>query len=1034
VINKPEEKTRAFQAGGVDFVTKPFHLEEVLVRIETHLSIRNLQKQLQQQNELLNQKIKERDQAEKKLRAHHDGLEETITQHTAQLVNTNAQLRAEITERKLAQVSLQKLSSVIEQAADIVVITDKEGLIEFVNPAFEQVTGYQKSEVLGKNPRILKSERQPPEFYEGMWQTILSGHNFSAIIINKKKTGELYHEEKTITPLRDKSNTITHFVSTGKDISTRIQRENALIASEERFRTLTKLAPVGVYLTTPRGDCQYVNERWLAMAGLTFEAAIGQGWVQAIHPADREMVNVAWYQMVASQGAWGHEYRFMTPAGQITWVYGVATELRDDTGQITGYIGVNVDITDRKRIETVLQESEARYRLLAEKAKDIIWQVDIVEERVVYLSPASQHILGYTPAEMIATPLIKHLKRLSRTSRKNTQRYITELINAGSTPQVEISYVSEVEYTRRDGQTIWLESNIHPLFDDAGDFKGVMGISRDVTDRKLAEQAQQEHKQFLSALNEIVRAALQPLTLPQILQQLANSIGELFGADSAYLDLWDEPTQTAIPSAAFGKIKDSYTRMTLNPGEASLTKSVLEVGRPLTTQDIRKSPLVSRRLATLLPDCSLLGLPLIAGEQKLGAVIIGYNTPHPFSPTETARGQQVANQISLAIAKSRLLEETKLRWREAETLRLATSAITKSFNLSHRMDIILEQLRQVVTYDSATVQLLRHNHMEIVNSRGMPEPAKVLGLTFPLKEDNINGLVVHRQQPFIINNARTQEYARFFAPPHQPIGSWLGVPLIAQEKMIGMLTMDSMEPYHFNQEHIRLVVPFANHVASALENAQLFEQTRQDAETKATLLREVNHRVKNNLSAIIGLLYAERRHAGVQDNAIYQEIMDNLISRIRGLSIIHNLLSAAEWAPLSLSTICQQLIKSSQHMIPRGKLVVPHINPSPVAVGAQQATSLALIINELVTNTIKYGLADRDSINLQINISLHKEVIYLEYIDDGPGYPQSILDESQQNLGLYLIKTLVVSGLRGELTLLNNPGANALISFKLIKD
>lgn len=746
------------------------------------------------------------------------------------------------------------------------------------------------------------------------------------------------------------------------------------------------------------------------------------------------MVNAAWYHMVESQGTWGHEYRFMTPAGEVTWVYGLAAALCDGDGQLTGYIGVNVDITDRKKAEAALRESEARYRLLAEKARDIIWQVNIKESRLVYLSPSSWPILGYSPEEMLSVPLIEHLKRLSRASRKNTQRYLAEIMQSSVTPEVDIPYVAEVEYTGRDGQKIWLESSVQILVDDTGGVGGIIGVSRDISDRKRAEQEQREQEQFLSALNDITRMALQTPNLNQMLQQLADSIGRLFGADSAYLDLWDEPGHTVIPAAAYGKIKDSYPSLTLKPGEVSLTLAVLKVARPLTTQDSRKSPLLSHRIAAMLPDCSLLGLPLIAGEQKLGAAIIGYNLPHLFSPAEISRAEQAASQISLAIAKIRLLEETKLRWKEAETLRQAISAISRPLNLTHRTDLILEQLQQLVTYDSATVQLLRQNRMEIINCRGFAEPEKTRGLSFPLTEDNLNRLVVHRQQPFIIDDARTKEYARFFGPPHPPVGSWLGVPLMAQEELVGMLTMDSLEPHHFNQEHIRMVMPFANFVAVALENAQLFEQTRQDADTKAALLREVNHRVKNNLSAIIGLLYAERRHAGVQDNAIYQEIMNNLISRIRGLSIVHNLLSATEWAPLPLNTICQQLISSAQHTVPRDKQVLTQINPSAAAVGAQQATNLALIINELITNTIKYGFADRKQVNVRIDISMHEDTIHLDYSDDGPGYPQAVLDDTHHNLGLYLLKTLVTGGLRGELTLKNNPGATALIGFKLLRE
>ncbi|MDD5473013.1 MAG: MASE3 domain-containing protein [Candidatus Methanoperedens sp.] len=120
---------------------------------------------------------------------------------------------------------LQKVSNAIEQSADIVIITDKNGNIEYVNPAFEKVTGYAREEAIGKNPRILKSGKQDARFYRVLWETILSGGVFHGDLINRKKNGEFYYAEKTITPVENPQGNITHFVSTDKDITERKKAE-----------------------------------------------------------------------------------------------------------------------------------------------------------------------------------------------------------------------------------------------------------------------------------------------------------------------------------------------------------------------------------------------------------------------------------------------------------------------------------------------------------------------------------------------------------------------------------------------------------------------------------------------------------------------------------------------------------------------------------------------------------------------------------------------------------------------------------------
>ncbi len=128
-----------------------------------------------------------------------------------------------IDQQKEQQSMLHHLNRITEQTADIVVITDVHGIIEYVNPAFETVTGYSPVEVLGKNPNLFSSEQQGEEFYAQMWNTLLAGKIYRNNLINKRKDGTLYHAEITITPLVDENANITHFIATARDISEHIR-------------------------------------------------------------------------------------------------------------------------------------------------------------------------------------------------------------------------------------------------------------------------------------------------------------------------------------------------------------------------------------------------------------------------------------------------------------------------------------------------------------------------------------------------------------------------------------------------------------------------------------------------------------------------------------------------------------------------------------------------------------------------------------------------------------------------------------------
>ncbi len=155
----------------------------------------------------------------------------------------------DITERKKAEVKVRKLSNAVKQTADSVIITNKQGVIEYVNPAFEATTGYSRDEALGQTPKILQSGIHDKAFYKNLWKTIISGKPYRGTIINKKKNGELYWSEQTITPMKDDAGNVTNFVSVLKDITElrkKQEQEFQLNIAREVQQRLYKKANVSV--------------------------------------------------------------------------------------------------------------------------------------------------------------------------------------------------------------------------------------------------------------------------------------------------------------------------------------------------------------------------------------------------------------------------------------------------------------------------------------------------------------------------------------------------------------------------------------------------------------------------------------------------------------------------------------------------------------------------------------------------------------------------------------------------------------------
>jgi two-component system, sensor histidine kinase and response regulator len=269
---------------------------------------------------------------------------------------TRARLQVLVEERTQ---ELRKLAQVVEQNPLCIVITDVDGRIEHVNPAFTRLTGYTRDEVIGQNPRLLKSDLTPPELYVELWDTILRGRTWNGEVCNRKKDGELYWVSVSIAPVTDRAGQVTHFVAMSQDLTERRRIAEELAARERLFRNLVGTIPGTVFRCLIDSDWTmlFISDEIERLSGYPANDFIHNAvrtYTSLVHPEDVAPVEQVIDAAVSRHLSYTVEYRIIDRMGGIHHVYEQGHASYDGAGIPIDLAGTVIDISDRKAAEVEL--------------------------------------------------------------------------------------------------------------------------------------------------------------------------------------------------------------------------------------------------------------------------------------------------------------------------------------------------------------------------------------------------------------------------------------------------------------------------------------------------------------------------------------------------------------------------------------------------------------------------------------------------------------------------------------------------------
>ena len=273
--------------------------------------------------------------------------------------------------------------------------------------------------------------------------------------------------------------------SIGAQIGGVIVRARAIEAlgeSARRYATLAAVIPVGIIRTDAGGNCVYANERWCELVGMSAAQVQGVHWSVAVPPEERALIEDAWACALREDRLLSLEHRFRRPDGTSTWVLGQALAERDAKANITGYVGTATDITDRKRDEEALRESEERFRHVVENVSEVLWLTDWWERKLLYVNPSYETVYGRSRQSLFKDRR-SWIKAIHPEDRARVDRVFAEKGERGEYTEEEYRIV------RPDGDTRWVRDSSFPIRDASGQVYRWVGVAEDITARKLAEES-----------------------------------------------------------------------------------------------------------------------------------------------------------------------------------------------------------------------------------------------------------------------------------------------------------------------------------------------------------------------------------------------------------------------------------------------------------------------------------------------------------------------------------------------------------------
>ncbi len=392
-------------------------------------------------------------------------------------------------ERRRVQAEHSRFALGIERSGEAVFLTDVDGRIVYVNPAFEKIYGYSQKEVLGLTPRILKSGVVPEEVYRIFWDTLLSKKIVSGEIINRAKDGRLLDIDASANPVLDDDGNIIGFLAIQRDITERKRAQGQLEVEKANLEQLIESAPEAIVLANKDCKIARVNSEFTRLFGYAADEALGRCIDDLLAPGNLYEHAASLTREVIDGNRVNLETVRYRKDGTPVHVSILGTPIKAGDGPTATSYGIYRDITERKKAEEALRESEERFRRIFEEGP-LSMATAGADFRFITANAAFCKMVGYTEEEL------RGLTFKDITQPDHLEKDI-ELVEELYYGRISL-YRTEKRYIRKTGEIVWGSATISAIRDHEGNFQYFLAMVEDITQRRRAEEALRESEKFLT--------------------------------------------------------------------------------------------------------------------------------------------------------------------------------------------------------------------------------------------------------------------------------------------------------------------------------------------------------------------------------------------------------------------------------------------------------------------------------------------------------------------------------------------------------